>query len=97
MLGSSMANGSSAVLLSPKVLAAHQCLKFYYYMYGIGIGGLSVSVENESRTNVLWRLRGPQQERDSVWKEASINISSPDKSAWRKVYIVLCRVFGTLD
>lgn len=90
MEGSLMTSGSTAILTSPKVPAALRCLKFNYYMYGLGIGLLSVSVENESGTDIVWRLSGPQQKKESAWKMASVNISLPDKSARRKVLSYVC-------
>ena len=77
---------SSAILHSPKFLSVYECLRFQYYMYGIGIGKLSVYAEYESYTDALWSLHGAQQTKNSDWKKASVSIPSLDKSAWRTVW-----------
>ena len=76
---------SSAILLSPNVVSLHQCVTFQYYMYGMGIGRLSVLVKYESHTDILWSLQGAQQIKGSNWKKASVSLPSVNKGSWRKV------------
>ena len=74
--GSQMDYNSSAVLISPKLVAMFPCLSFKYFMHGMGIGQLSVLVKFEGYSEVLWSLQGAQQIKDSVWKTASVNLLS---------------------
>ena len=73
--GSQMKYNSSAVLLSPKLVAMYPCLSFKYFMHGMGIGKLSVLIMYKSHAEVLWSLLGAQQIKDSSWKNASVNLS----------------------
>ncbi|XP_028393077.1 uncharacterized protein LOC114517517 [Dendronephthya gigantea] len=83
--GSTMDYNASAILLSPKIVSGYQCLSFQYFMYGMGIGRLSVYVEQERRCDIYWSLAGQQQERDSHWKKATVSLPFLEKDAWRKI------------
>ena len=82
-----MSYNSLAVFQSPKLPSTHTCLKFQYFMHGLGIGHLSVYSKNETHENVLWTLRGAQQMKTSKWKEASVSLPWIKKDAWRMVCI----------
>ena len=48
------------------------CFSFWYHMYGLRLGRLSIKVVTRNLTKVLWEKNGNQGHK---WKEAKINIT----------------------
>ncbi|XP_078334103.1 MAM and LDL-receptor class A domain-containing protein 1-like [Crassostrea virginica] len=85
--GSSQPSGRKARLISPIYLANTQpvCVKFWYNMYGTGIGTLNIYKKASGVLgSPIWSLSGSQS-RD--WREASVTI--PAGSAYRVVFEVV--------
>lgn len=54
-----------------------KCLKFWYNMFGVHIGTLSVLFQNTNGTSgTLWQLQGQQSTSGSDWKYAQVAIRS---------------------
>ena len=68
----------SAQLLSP-LIRGPRCLRFYYYMYGGGIGNLDVFLwpREEQGNYLIWRVSGEQGD---AWMKAAVDVGFTGES-----------------
>lgn len=71
--------GETALLTSEeffKTSSSGRCVKFWYHMYGSGIGALKVYYKTNATKQVIWGLNGQQSAHLKDWKFGQAPIRS---------------------
>ena len=71
-------DNQSTQLLSP-LIRGPKCLRFYYYIYGTGMGNLDVFLwpREEQDNYLMWTVSGEQGD---VWMKASVDVGYTGES-----------------